>query len=78
MKFGWIQTSGMQPTCFINHGGGPCLSELLGIAGVASATNDERGWDHGVFVPMKVMFPAAGIPVLQLNRFPAFALVDVH
>ncbi len=149
MKGGRRQTSSMQPTFFINHGGGPCfflmpgplravwreleiylrnfsnalserpssilvisghweeaiptvnvsatpellfdydgfpdytyrlkwpasgapdlavrVRELLGAAGVASAINERRGWDHGVFVPMKVMFPAADIPLLQLS-----------
>jgi aromatic ring-opening dioxygenase catalytic subunit (LigB family) len=43
------------------------VRELLGAAGMVSAVNDRRGWDHGVFVPMKVMFPAADIPVLQLS-----------
>lgn len=27
----------------------------------------ERGWDHGVFIPLKVMFPEANIPIVQVS-----------
>jgi aromatic ring-opening dioxygenase catalytic subunit (LigB family) len=40
---------------------------LLGQAGFATAENDVRGWDHGVFVPMLVIDPAAAIPIAQLS-----------
>ena len=43
------------------------VRDLLGAAGIDSAADTTRGWDHGVFVPMKVMFPAAEIPVVQLS-----------
>ena len=43
------------------------ICERLAAAGVASASDDQRGWDHGVFVPFKVMFPQADIPVVQLS-----------
>jgi len=51
--------------------GAPQLAErvrdLLSEAGIASDADSARGWDHGVFVPMKVMFPQADIPVVQLS-----------
>jgi len=27
----------------------------------------QRGWDHGVFVPMMLLFPAADVPVVQVS-----------
>jgi len=43
------------------------VRELLAAAGIASAEETERGYDHGIFVPLKVAFPAADIPILQLS-----------
>jgi aromatic ring-opening dioxygenase catalytic subunit (LigB family) len=51
--------------------GSPELAEqvvsLLTQAGLPSATNANRGFDHGVFVPLKVAFPEARIPVVTLS-----------
>lgn len=27
----------------------------------------QRGWDHGLFIPLKVMFPDANIPIVQVS-----------
>ena len=51
--------------------GAPGLAQrvkaLLEDAGFAVAENDTRGWDHGVFIPMKVAVPDADIPTVQLS-----------
>ena len=43
------------------------VRELLTAADIESATDDARGFDHGVFVPLKVAFPEASIPTVQLS-----------
>ncbi len=40
---------------------------LLGAAGVPVALDPDHGFDHGVFVPMKVAFPEATLPVVEMS-----------
>lgn len=40
---------------------------LIEAAGFAAGEETQRGWDHGVFVPMKVAVPGADIPLAQLS-----------
>lgn len=40
---------------------------LLKVAGLTTSEEGERGWDHGVFIPMKVAAPGADIPLAQLS-----------
>ena len=51
--------------------GAPELAErvrtLLVDAGIGCAVDPDRGLDHGAWVPMKLMYPACDVPVLQLS-----------
>lgn len=43
------------------------VQDLLRSAGLASAVEPTRGFDHGTFVPMMVAWPKADIPTLQIS-----------
>lgn len=43
------------------------ICELLEQAGIPARSDAQRGFDHGVFIPFKVIYPAANIPVVQLS-----------
>ncbi|MVA78890.1 dioxygenase [Agrobacterium vitis] len=43
------------------------VRDLLQQAGIPSAEDDSRGFDHGVFVPLMVAYPDANVPVVMLS-----------
>ena len=43
------------------------IASLFSAANITHRLDERRGWDHGVFVPLKLMFPKADIPIVQVS-----------
>jgi aromatic ring-opening dioxygenase catalytic subunit (LigB family) len=43
------------------------VQQLLAAAGIDTASDDRRGFDHGTFVPFKLSWPDADVPTIQLS-----------
>ena len=50
------------------------VQHLLAAAGFTATPDPVRGFDHGVFVPLKLAFPAADIPTLQISLHGSLSL----
>src|SRR5690349_7521238 len=46
------------------------LADLLREAGIAASVHPEQRLDHGVWVPLRRMYPSADIPVVPLSIQP--------
>lgn len=49
------------------------IQQLLSESGIDSQLDDDRGLDHGVFIPLMLAFPGAHIPVVQVSLHPSLA-----
>lgn len=43
------------------------VRDLLQEAGIPSALDPDRGYDHGTFAPLKAMYPEADVPIVQVS-----------
>lgn len=43
------------------------IAKLLANNGIDSLLDDSRPYDHGSYIPLKMMYPSADIPVIQIS-----------
>jgi aromatic ring-opening dioxygenase catalytic subunit (LigB family) len=52
------------------------IASLLDRAGLPCKINSERGFDHGTFVPLVLMYPNANIPVVSMSLKADYNVAD--
>lgn len=56
--------------------GAPDLAQktlgLLEAAGVTAFLDDKRGFDHGTFAPLEIMYPDADVPIYQVSILSSY------
>ncbi|OWF45659.1 4,5-DOPA dioxygenase extradiol-like protein [Mizuhopecten yessoensis] len=52
------------------------VKELLEAGGFACKEENKRGLDHGVFVPLKLVFPEANVPVIEVSLLKSLDMAE--
>ncbi|KAL6228987.1 Extradiol ring-cleavage dioxygenase, class III enzyme, subunit B [Aspergillus navahoensis] len=52
------------------------IARVFRDAGFSPVLDDQRGWDHGVFIPLKLIAPEAEVPVIQLSVLASESISD--
>ncbi|XP_021363373.1 4,5-DOPA dioxygenase extradiol-like [Mizuhopecten yessoensis] len=52
------------------------VKELLESKGISCNADSNRGLDHGVFVPLKLVFPEADIPVIEVSLLKSLDMAE--
>lgn len=47
------------------------VQQALQSHGITAKLDTQRGFDHGMFVPLKIMYPEADIPCVQISLHPS-------
>ena len=51
--------------------GSPAIADealaLLTDAGLDAIREERRGWDHGVWIPLRLLYPSADVPVVEVS-----------
>jgi 4,5-DOPA dioxygenase extradiol len=43
------------------------IIQMLGEAGLSAVAEPRRGWDHGVWIPLRLLVPDASVPVVEVS-----------